>query len=30
MSEPIGPVLEQYATVSGAGPAPVNLAEYER
>eukprot|EP01038_Epipyxis_sp_PR26KG_P009045 gene9045-12195_t len=30
MSEPIGPVDEQYATVSGAGPAPVNLAEYER
>eukprot|EP01036_Dinobryon_divergens_P032417 gene32417-42000_t len=30
MSEPIGPVLEQYPTVSGSGPTPVNLAEYER
>jgi len=30
MSSPIGPVEEQYSTVVGAGPLPVNLAEYER
>jgi (S)-2-hydroxy-acid oxidase len=30
MSKPIGPVDEQYPTLFGAGPAPVNLAEYER
>ena len=30
MSTPIGPVEEQYTTVSGAGPLPVNLAEYEK
>jgi len=30
MSEPVGPVEEQYPTVTGAGPAPVNVAEYER
>lgn len=30
MSEPVGPVEEQYATVTGAGPVPVNVAEYER
>lgn len=30
MSEPVGPVNEQYITVTGAGPSPVNVAEYER
>ncbi len=30
MSKPIGPVDEQYSTVSGAGPMPVNVAEYEK
>lgn len=29
-STPVGPPEEQYHTVTGAGPAPVNLAEYER
>jgi len=30
MSLPVGPVNEQYALVTGAGPEPVNIAEYER
>ena len=30
MSEPVGPVEEQYMKVTGAGPAPVNIAEFER
>ncbi len=30
MSQPVGPVNEQYATVFGTGPQPVNLAEFER
>jgi (S)-2-hydroxy-acid oxidase len=30
MSTPVGPVEEQYPTVHGAGPQPVNVAEYER
>ena len=30
MSKPIGPVEEQYKTVSGSGPTPINIAEYER
>lgn len=30
MSQPIGPVHEQYPTTFGSGPAPVNLAEFER
>jgi (S)-2-hydroxy-acid oxidase len=30
MSEPVGPVNEQYMTVTNAGPSPVNVAEYER
>lgn len=30
MSSPVGPVEEQYPTVAAAGPAPVNVAEYER
>ena len=30
MSSPVGPVQEQYPTVHGAGPQPVNVAEYER
>ena len=30
MSNPIGPVEEKYSTVVGAGPLPVNLAEYEK
>lgn len=29
-SGPIGPCAEQYITPMGAGPAPVNVAEYER
>lgn len=29
-SGPLGPVNEQYVTVYGAGPAPLNVAEYER
>ena len=29
-SKPIGPCLEQYGVVTGAGPKPVNVAEYER
>lgn len=30
MSAPVGPVEEQYSTPFGAGPEPVNIAEYER
>lgn len=30
MSSPVGPVEEQYAKVVKSGPAPVNVAEYER
>ncbi len=30
MSQPVGPVHEQYPTTFGSGPAPVNLAEFER
>jgi len=30
MSSPIGPVQEQYALVTKSGPAPVNIAEYEK
>mmetsp|Transcript_16282 Transcript_16282/g.14711 ORF Transcript_16282/g.14711 Transcript_16282/m.14711 type:complete len:397 (+) Transcript_16282:85-1275(+) len=30
MSAPVGPVNEQYPTVNKSGPAPVNIAEYER
>ena len=30
MSLPVGAIEEQYMTVTGAGPAPVNIAEFER
>lgn len=30
MSKPIGPVDEQYPTVFGSGPTPLNVAEYEK
>lgn len=30
MSAPIGPVEEQYQIPAGAGPAPLNVAEYEK
>jgi (S)-2-hydroxy-acid oxidase len=30
MSAPIGPVNEQYALITGAGPQPCNIAEFER
>jgi isopentenyl diphosphate isomerase/L-lactate dehydrogenase-like FMN-dependent dehydrogenase len=30
MSNPVGPVNEQYPTGFASGPTPLNLAEYER
>jgi (S)-2-hydroxy-acid oxidase len=30
MSDPVGPVKEQYPTGFASGPLPINLAEYER
>lgn len=30
MSRPVGAIDEQYPTVSGSGPTPINIAEYER